>query len=343
MTKQILENSKKILVLTPSWVGDAVMSLPSVKRLSEICPSSQIDILCKPFVKDVFINNPLIKNIFEINSNHWKNKVREQAYDSTILLPNSFRSALILNQLNIKNRIGYPSEFRRFLLTQPIKLKKDLKQKHHAYYYMNLIDGNYNEKPVAEIHVSDEEKKAAQKMLEKKDIPKGKWIVGIVPGAQNSRAKQWFPERFALLSDILTKTYKAKIVIFGNKAERKLAENVADLMEADSINFAGETTLRETIGLMSLCSIFVSNDTGGMHLAAACGKPVVALFGPTEDWNTSPLGENHLIIRQPVPCSPCMLRDCPIDHRCFRLLTVDRVRREMEHWLYTIPPEFQPN
>ena len=125
--------------------------------------------------------------------------------------------------------------------------------------------------------------------------------------------------------------------------KEKLTEKVTGLMEVSSVNFAGETTLRESIALMSLCSIVISNDTGGMHIAAALGKPVAALFGPTEHWNTAPLGENHLILRQPVPCSPCMLRDCPIDHRCFRLLTIDRVRREMDNWLFTIPPEFQPH
>ena len=142
---QYLENSKRILVFAPNWVGDAVMSLPAVKKLGEICPDSQIDILCKPFVKDVYVNNPIIKNIIELNSHNWKSEIKGQEYDTVILFPNSFKSALIASQLNIKSRIGYSGEFRRLLLTHSVKTNKKLKKSHHAYYYLNLIDGDSNE------------------------------------------------------------------------------------------------------------------------------------------------------------------------------------------------------
>jgi heptosyltransferase-2 len=153
-------------------------------------------------------------------------------------------------------------------------------------------------------------------------------VIGVSPGAAYGGAKRWLPERFAETASQLAATTGATVAVFGSKDERAVAEIVAEHLRAARIvvhNFAGETTLREFIDLAAGCRVFITNDSGAMHVAAALGVPTVAVFGATDDEATGPTGPLIQVVREPVECSPCLLRECPIDHRCMTRVSADRV------------------
>jgi heptosyltransferase-2 len=151
--------------------------------------------------------------------------------------------------------------------------------------------------------------------------------VGINPGAFFGTAKRWLPERFAAVGDLLA-AQGARVVLVGGRAEREVAGAIAAQMTAPARVLCGDTSLAELVGVLARLRLLVTNDSGPMHLAAALGVPVVAVFGPTDWRETHPVGDGHRLVREPVHCSPCRLRECPIDHRCMRRVTVDRVAGE---------------
>jgi heptosyltransferase-2 len=150
-------------------------------------------------------------------------------------------------------------------------------------------------------------------------------LVGLIPGAAYGTAKRWPAERFAALADRLAGNLGAEIILFGSAGERDVAERIESLSRAKIHNVAGQTRLRELAALLAECKVVVTNDTGAMHVAAAVGTPVVAVFGPTNPVTTSPVGPRHTLIRRPMDCSPCLLRHCPIDHRCMTAIDVEEV------------------
>jgi heptosyltransferase-2 len=153
-------------------------------------------------------------------------------------------------------------------------------------------------------------------------------VIGLSPGAQNSRAKQWMPEGFAAAAGQLASRLDAAVALFGSEAERELAQVIAEEVRRAGfpvLNLAGETSLGRFIELAAACRVFMTNDSGAMHVAAAAGVPTVAVFGPTIVEATGPVSPLARVVREPVECSPCMLRDCPIDHRCMHRIAPERV------------------
>jgi heptosyltransferase-2 len=160
-------------------------------------------------------------------------------------------------------------------------------------------------------------------------IPNGRRVIGVSPGAAYGTAKRWLPERFAAAAGALAKARGASIALFGSKTERALCEEVAQRLNGYQVtNYAGQTTLAQFIDLASGCELFLTNDSGSMHIASALGVPTVAIFGATDDTTTGPTGRNARVVRHPVDCSPCLLRECPIDHRCMTGVSVERVVKE---------------
>jgi heptosyltransferase-2 len=165
--------------------------------------------------------------------------------------------------------------------------------------------------------------------LHRNSIPNGKRVIGVSPGAAYGTAKRWLPERFAEAAGALATARGASIALFGSKSERELCEEVALRLKGHQVtNFAGQTTLSQFIDLASGCEVFLTNDSGSMHIASALGVPTVAIFGATDDTTTGPTGSNARVVRQAVECSPCLLRECPIDHRCMTGVSAERVVKE---------------
>jgi heptosyltransferase-2 len=158
-------------------------------------------------------------------------------------------------------------------------------------------------------------------------------VIGVSPGAAYGNAKRWIPERFAEAARDLAKARGASIAVFGSAAERDLCERVASADGLRAVNLAGRTTLREFISCAAACSLYLTNDSGAMHIAGALGVPTVAVFGATDHTTTGPSGSHTAVVREPVECSPCLLRECPIDHRCMTRVTVERVTEAgLELW-----------
>jgi heptosyltransferase-2 len=262
--------------------------------------------------------------------------LRREHFDAAILLQNAFDAALIAWLARIPERIGYNRDARGLLLTQaiPVPAPGDI-PRHERFYYLELLRraGMIERFPATEairLDGTDAAREAGTAHLAQLGIHGT--AIGISPGAAYGNAKCWYPERFAAVAQSLRPD---AVVIFGSAGERALCETVAEALRdaGTSVqNLAGETTLREFIDLAAACRLFLTNDSGAMHVASALGVPTVAVFGATDDTTTGPTGPLARVVREHAECSPCLLRECPIDHRCMTAVTVERtaaVAREL--------------
>jgi heptosyltransferase-2 len=246
-------------------------------------------------------------------------RLRAERFDAAILLPNSFDSALLMWMAGVPERIGYKRDGRGPLLTRAIPAPEpgDI-PRHERFYYLELLRraGLMERFPAAdaiELDGIEEERAAGAEKLFGLGIPLP--AIGVSPGAAYGNAKRWLADRYAEAASLVTQERRASVLVFGSAAERDLCEQVAGAIPG-ARNFAGRTTLGEFIALAAACSLFLTNDSGAMHIAAALGVPTVAVFGATDDSATGPSGRRARVIRDSAECSPCLLRDCPIDHRC---------------------------
>jgi heptosyltransferase-2 len=245
-------------------------------------------------------------------------QLRARHFDCAILLQNAFEAAWIAWLAGIPNRIGYNRDGRGFLLTQAIEVPQHGQiPPHQRFYYLELLHraGLIDKLPESEaIHLP-----APHPINTKR-------VIGVSPGAAYGGAKRWLPERFAEAAAAIASARGASIALFGSKTERALCEQVAQLLNGQQVtNYAGQTTLAQFIELAAGCELFLTNDSGAMHIASALGVPTVAIFGATDDAATGPTGPKARVVREAVECSPCLLRECPIDHRCMTRVSTARV------------------
>ncbi len=290
--------------------------------------------LVKPWVADVY---DIFSNLDEVIV--YENKydtatgvfglarmLREKQFDAAILLQNAIEAAIIALFARIPVRAGYNSDARGLLLTHSVPLTRDIKKVHQVNYYLEMVKAlgcvSANRDMNLETKISREE---AQNVLRRYVAPSQKMLIGIAPGATYGAAKKWFPDRFAETLNRLDEQFSVQGIILGGKADRITAEEVRTSARADMINLAGETSLREAIYLISQCRLFISNDSGLMHVAGALNVPTIAIFGSTNPTTTSPVGKQSLIVRKEVSCSPCLKKTCPTDFRCMNLITVEDV------------------
>jgi heptosyltransferase-2 len=313
-----------ILVRATNWVGDAVMSLPALRAIRERFSTARISVLAKPWVADLYGRESFIDEIILYSGQSpWRtgHDLRAQRFDCAILLQNAFEAAWIAWLARIPTRIGYKRDGRQLLLTHAVNVPKPGEiPRHERFYYLEmlrrarLIDGLPGSKEIR---------------MQRGAIKNGKPVIGVSPGAAYGTAKRWLPERFAEAASELATARGASIALFGSKTERDLCEQVAQRLPGHLVtNYAGQTTLAQFIDLASACELFLTNDSGSMHIASALGVPTVAIFGATDDTTTGPTGQNARVVRHPVDCSPCLLRECPIDHRCMTGVSTDRVVKE---------------
>jgi heptosyltransferase-2 len=330
---------KKIVARGANWVGDAVMTIPALRRLRGVFQKAHITLYTPTWAEGIFRDANFIDRVmsFEKNGSRF-NAVnsqarawREENFDLAVLFTNSFESALLAKLGRAKTRIGYANEGRSFLLTKSIALPEWKNQRHEGFYYLNLVDEiarlydvplpSEEAEPEFVLAVSEERKQQAREMLAAHGIHAEKELVAFCPGATNSRAKQWPAENYGRLGDMLAEK-GAQVVLLGDKSEREAADRVAQRANSNPKNLAGKTSLAEATAILAVCDLLISNDTGPAHIAAAVGTPTLVIFGPTNHLTTQPLGS--VMVREEVDCSPCMLRDCPIDHRCMtRILPED--------------------
>ena len=351
---------KKALIVLPNWIGDAVMAVPAISRIRDILPSAHVTILGLQHICELFQESPYMDEtlVYSKPLLATVNDIKKYGYDIAILLPNSFRSALIAHLARIPLRCGYNRDGRGFMLNIPVKVDSKVKRLHQAEYYLNLAENrrDKNVPPIGDrrgfsstelttgptpsngkqkewLHLSLDEIQRGKEMLSKNNIPPDSLIIGINPGAAYGSAKRWYPERFARLSKILANKYNAKIIVFGGKQEQDTTELIVNISQVSILNMAGKTSVRELMAIIKHCRVFITNDSGPMHIAAALGVPVVAIFGSTDPARTGPLGDQHIVIKKDVACSPCFLRKCYKDLLCMDLISVDDVLRGVKRRL----------
>jgi heptosyltransferase-2 len=318
-------NYSNILIRATNWVGDAVMGLPALRAIRSRFPEAHITIVAKSWVADLYAQEAFTNHVVLCDAKPWWKlalELRRRRFDCAILLQNAFSAAWVAWCAGIPNRIGYSRDGRGFLLTRAVKVpKRGEIHPHQRFYYLELLRraGLIDTLPAGDITLTPQGSVNGPR----------KRIIGISPGAAYGTAKRWLPERFAEAGATIARERKAAIVLFGSRSERDLCDRVAQLLAGQDVrNYAGETTLEQFIELAARCELFLTNDSGAMHIASALGVPTVAIFGATDNIATGPTGPHSRVVREKVECSPCLLRECPIDHRCMTRVRVDRVVQE---------------
>lgn len=325
---------ERIFIRGTNWIGDAVMTLPAIASVRAAYPGAHLAILAKPPVTDIYrlfsaadeiipyenrFDSPL--GVFRLAY-----VLRQKKFDAAILLQNAIEAAIIALAAGIRVRAGFNSDGRGFLLTHAIRRTENIFKVHQIDYYLEMVKAlgcaDVDRTMHLETHISPVDARSVlQQYLPNAD----RTIIGIAPGATYGPAKRWFTERFAEAGDQLSKELNAQVILFGGQTDWETAEQVRKRAQTDMINLAGLTSLREAIYLISQCRLFLSNDSGLMHVAGALNIPTVAVFGSTNPVTTSPAGEKTMLVRKDVSCSPCLKKICPTDFRCMTLVTVDDV------------------
>jgi heptosyltransferase II len=314
----------RIVIRATNWVGDAVLSLPALEAVRRRFPNAYIAVLAKPWVADLYAGERFTDEVllYEGQSRlQLARTLRAGRYDCAILLQNAFGAALIAWMAGIPNRIGYNRDGRGLLLTHAVPVPKTGEiPRHQRFYYLEMLRraGLIDRLPECEAI-----------RLNRPQTALGKRTIGVSPGAAYGTAKRWLPERFAEAAGALAEKRGASIALFGSKSERALCTEIAGMLKGHQVtNYAGETSLAQFIELAAGCELFLTNDSGAMHIASALGVPTVAVFGATDDVATGPTGPMARVVREQVECSPCLLRECPIDHRCMTRVEASRVVEE---------------
>jgi len=327
---------ERVVVRPPNWLGDAVLALPAIAAIRRHFPSAHLTIAAAPAVAAVFkeVTPARPDQVIELPATSAGTKVALRAgqFDLGVLFPNSFRSAWQIYRAGIRERWGYGTAGRALLLTKRSG-RVPPPSPHQSDYYRALVRGLDVEcgDEAPEIAPSKVSAQQAEILLARAGYKDDAPIVVLLPGAAYGQAKQWPPARMAELASHLVTNRGAVCVLAGAAHDRPAARAIESWLRARTpaalprvIDLVGRTNLGVLTAVLARATVCVSNDSGGMHLASAVGRPVVAIFGPTNEKATKPAGDHDLIIES-VFCRPCMLRDCPIDHRCMTRITVDRV------------------
>jgi heptosyltransferase-2 len=326
----------KTLGRLPNWIGDAVMATPALRLLIEHSGGEGVSMWGPPKTAALFHSFPGVHQVFEIDEKlefARLEEIRREGFSEIYLFTNSYSTALAAKQLGIPSRIGYRREWRGLLLTRRVFCSPRIRYLHMVDFYLHLLPSEWRMEPLdrqPRLHLSEEETALCHKRFEEIAGPLKDNVVGIAPGAAFGSAKQWEPEWFRGVAEEMARRDRF-VMVFGTESERDLGDFIlSGLPAGKGRNLAAQSSLRELLGYLSLCRCLLTNDSGPMHLADAMGTPVVALFGSTDSSWTGPWAGHHKVLQSEVPCSPCFLRECPIDRRCMRSLNVDRVLDALE-------------
>jgi heptosyltransferase-2 len=337
------ESIKRVVVRGTNWVGDAVMTIPALRELRRVLPHAHITLATRSWARGLFSDADFIDDllVYDRGARDLRAVVRQmrqwrrQRFDLAVLFQNAFEAALIAAGARVPVRLGYAGEGRRHLLTHPLAVPPWKEERHEVFYYLNLISelerllygasSVESRAPVFALAVSDARQAQARATLLAHGAGAGRSLVALCPGSINSRAKRWPPARYAALADRFIEETGASVALIGSVDEMDVALEVCALMRHRPVMLAGRTDLAQAVAVLSVADLLVTNDTGPAHIAAALDCPTLVIFGPTNPTTTRPFPSAAEIIRRPPDCAPCMLRDCPIDHRCMTAISTDEV------------------
>jgi heptosyltransferase II len=317
------------------------MAIPAMETIRRTHADDEICVLARPIVADLFSGQPFMDRIlaYDFRGSHkgcigrrrLVGELRKEKFDVAVFLQNAFEAAWLAWRAGIPERIGYARDGRGPLLTKAIHVPQEGEiPRHESYYYLELLRrAGWIEAspamPAIRLLVSDAARAVAESSLRGAGARENAWRCAIAPGASYGAAKCWPPERFALLADRLISECGADVIFFGAPGEKDIEGRIRSNMKSRAISLVGDTSMRDLAALFASCSVFIGNDSGAMHVAAAAGLPVIGIFGSTDPEGTAPVTEQFTLIREAVSCSPCFLRRCPVDHRCMTRITVDSV------------------
>jgi len=328
-----------IVVLAPNWLGDAVMALPAVADLRRHFSNERLVIAARASVSSLFTLVPGIDAVVSADAS----SIRGTGATVAVLFPNSFASAWLVKRSRVPERWGYSADLRRLILTRAIR--RPGTPMHQSEYYQHLVRalGIENGPRETALTIPSDSLHDARRLLTEHGWNPQSALVVLAPGAAYGKAKQWIPTHVVRLTTDLVRERRMTCALVGSRGDAATIRAIRSAAPADCqpwiLDLAGLTTLPVLAAVMSLASTCVSNDSGAMHLAAAAGVPTVAIFGPTNERATAPLARPDVTIKvltNPVWCRPCMLRECPIDHRCMTgiepghvLAAIDRISRAL--------------
>jgi heptosyltransferase-2 len=325
----------RLLVLAPNWLGDAVMALPAIANVCSALPAASLAVAARPTIAPLFTMVPGVAEIVTLAGRSASVRaLAERRSDVALILPNSFNAARLARAAGIRERWGYRTDFRSLLLTRAVPAPS---RAHQTEYYRRLVEAlGFPGGPRApRLEVSEERRAAGAALLGAAGWDRRQPLVGIAPGAAFGGAKRWPAHSFAALADGLAGD-GARVVVVGAAADRSAAAELRSAMRtpADVIDLIGRTDVPMLAAVLSQCRALVTNDSGAMHVAAAVGINVTALIGPTRERETGPMGTGrHAVLTHDVWCRPCMLRECPLTHRCMTGITVDAALSATRHLL----------
>jgi heptosyltransferase-2 len=319
------------------------MTLPALEAVRECFPNCTISVLAKPWVIPLFESHPMVDEVISLDSRNGllaglletikiSQVIRHKGFDMAILFQNAFEAALIAYLSSIKRRVGFNTDHRGFLLSHPINRKYEKKGNHQVEYYLSILRNidckGESKDPV--LFLSDEYKEKSRTILSNEGVQEEDILLGLSPGAIFGSAKRWPPDRFAGIGDRAAEKWGAKLVILGSNREIDICTEVSNRMMCPSINLSGKTDLGEAMGVIKRCDLFLSNDSGLMHMAAALKVPLVAVFGSTDPVATGPRGPTSVVVRHKVDCAPCLKPDCNTDFRCMLDIKQEEVWDRLE-------------
>ena len=334
-----------------NWVGDAVMTVPALRELRRLFPRARLTLATRPWAEGIFAGADFIDDFLVTKDSSGKpaalfreaREWRARRFDLAVLFPNSFAPALVAALARVPARVGYATQGRAPLLTHRVGVPAWRGHRHEVFYYLHLVaelerrlcgsTSIESREPDTALRVTGARLREAEALLLESGARPGRPLVAVCPGSTNSRAKRWPPERFAAVADMLAERTGAEIVLVGAAEESDISAEVARHMRARPVVLTGKTDLAQTAAVLKASDLLVTNDTGPAHVAAAVGCPVVVIFGPTNPFTTRPFSDTAEVVRRPPDCAPCMLRDCPIDHRCMTAVTPEEVFERAAHAL----------
>lgn len=319
------------------------MSIAALRELRRLFPGAHITVVARPGTAELFDDADFIDEVL-VYDRHGMRSVWQQVrdwkqrrFDLALLFQNAFEAAVIAFLARVPVRIGYATERRGFLLTHAIETPAWKDERHELFYYLNLVaeleslllNSKSDVEPDFQLAVSLDRKKRAIELLAQYGVAMGEQLVLLCPGSINSRAKRWPAERYAELADKLSES-RINVALIGSASELDVSQKVLEHCRHAPILLTGKTSVGDLTSLISIADALITNDTGPAHIGAAVGTPTLVIFGPTNPLTTRPFGPSGAIIRHPPDCAPCMLRDCPIDHRCMTAITADDVFAEAQ-------------
>lgn len=339
----------KILIRATNWVGDAIMALPALRAVRKRFADAEISILALPYVGDIYRDQEICDQIipYDRNRSHagidgrerLAAELREKDFDMALLLQNAFDAAWVAWRAGIPKRIGYSRDARGFLLTEAVRVPKEGEiPPHEKFYYLELLRRigwieSLPDEALIPLRVPEQNQLRAAEFLLGASSRPNTLRIAVGAGASYGSAKCWPPDRFIAALNRLQEQNDSDVILFGTPSEASVSGAIAAGLRRAPIDLTGKTMIADLPALLSQCHFFLGNDSGAMHVAAAVGLPVVAIFGPTDPLGTAPVTPRSSIVQEKPYCSPCFLRYCPTDHRCMTKISPEAVEAAAQPWL----------